>query len=560
MSHLPYARDTSTHSFAEELFSLSPVVGGRLHPQVSCSNFELDETDPTPKPHHNHAHKFSLRTFFSFIGPGLLSSAAFVDPGNIESDLQAGAYAGYQLLWVVAMATLVGFLFQSLAIRLGTVSGRDLATNCKLAFPQHRVRLLWAMTQIAIVASDIQEIVGSAVAFRLLFGFPLWLGCLLTGLDTITFLGLQATGLRKLEAVFGVCLFTLVVCFFGNFAVSQPSGELIAEGMVPTSMNHRVFIQAAGILGAIIMPHNIFLHSALVLSRDVDRTSPSSVKEANFYYTLESSLTLLMTFFVNAAIVSVFAHGFYSSTCAGISTTIDGMEPPFACVEAGDLSLTTSQYCALDSTGRAGTCQPIGLQVAGEPLEKLLGSSARIMWAVGLLAAGQTSTVTGTYAGQFVMEGMLELHLPNWQRVAFTRSVSLIPALFVALVAANDHFAADRLDAWLNVVQMVQLPFALVPLLALCSSAQVMGNEFRLSNTEKRVGWALTGLVVLANAFLLHTMVGNAKWVMACGMGLVVVYVAVLVGFVNPQLAITTLPTLLEEVPLVSSSHNHYST
>lgn len=559
MSHLPYARDTSTHSFAEELFSLSPVVGGRLHPQVSCSNFELDETESTPKPHHHHAHKFSLQTFFSFVGPGLLSSAAFVDPGNIESDLQAGAYAGYQLLWVVATSTLVGFLFQSLAIRLGTVSGRDLATNCKLAFPQQRVRLLWAMTQVAIVASDIQEIVGSAVAFRLLFGFPLWVGCLLTGLDTITFLGLQATGLRKLEAVFGVCLLTLVVCFFGNFAVSQPSPELIAGGMIPTAMNHRVFIQAAGILGAIIMPHNIFLHSALVLSRDVDRTSPSSVKEATFYYTLESSLTLLMTFFVNAAIVSVFAHGFYSSTCAGVSTAIDGMEPPFACVEAGDLSLTTSQYCELDSTGRAGTCQPIGLQVAGEPLEKLLGSSARVMWAVGLLAAGQTSTVTGTYAGQFVMEGMLELHLPNWQRVAFTRSVSLVPALCVALVAANDRFAADRLDAWLNVVQMVQLPFALVPLLALCSSAQVMGDQFRLSNTEKRVGWALTAVVVLANAFLLHTMVGNTKGLVAAGgVGLAVVYVAVLVGFVRPQPAIAA--TLAEAAPLVATTHKLYST
>lgn len=562
--------DGDEGSFADGMFSISPLLKGGVLPALSCEDFVLEESVATPgtpshlQQRHYHSHKFSFKTFLSFVGPGLLSSAAFVDPGNIESDLQAGAYAGYQLLWVVALATAIGFLFQSLAIRLGTVTGKDLATNCKDNFSRRDVVFLWCMTQIAIVGSDIQEIVGSAVAFRLLFGFPLWVGCLLTGFDTLTFLGLQATGIRRMEALFGVCLLTLVVCFFGNFAVSSPDSVQIFEGMVPRVLEKHVFLQAAGILGAIIMPHNIFLHSALVLSREVDRESVSSVKEANFYFTLESALTLLMTFFVNAAIVSVFANGFYSEECASIHTPIDGFDPPFACVQDGDLSLTTSQQCLLDSNGMPGTCQPIGLQVAGGPLENLLGSSARIMWAIGLLAAGQTSTVTGTYAGQFVMEGMLDLHLPNWQRVAFTRSVSLVPSLIVAVLASHDHFAADRLDQWLNVVQMVQLPFALVPLLACCSSSKVMGDTFKLTLTEKRVGWSMGLLVIAANFFLLHTLVSvRSRWVMGCAVLACLVYVLTLIRFLNPQSNPSSAifdynnkaaTRNIEELPLVSTA------
>jgi len=463
------------------------------------------ELIPVP---HEPSKRFSFRTLLSYIGPGLLTSVAFVDPGNIESDLQAGAYAGYSLLWVVALSTTVGLLFQSLSARLGTVTGKDLATNCSEHFGGKKVVLLWCMTQIAIIGSDIQEIVGSAVAFRLLFGLPLWAGCLLTGLDTLTFLGLHASGIRKLEAAFAMMILTMVICFFANFFMTGPDPQKIVEGIMFPKVTRHNAIQAASILGAVIMPHNIYLHSALVLSRDVDRTKPREIREANFYFTLEAAMALFVAFCINTAIVSVFAHGFFSPTCEKLrhplvlkSTFREPVYPPYACVPMDhDIGMTSAQCVSMMDT--PGTCQPIGLQVAGKPLETLLGSSSTILWAIGLLAAGQCSTVTGTYAGQFVMEGMLNLSLPNWQRVAITRMVALIPATIVALIAADHYLAADRLDEWLNVVQSVQLPFAIIPLLTCCGDKMIMG-EFSLSRTEKILGWGIGGTVIIINIVLL---------------------------------------------------------
>lgn len=467
---------------------------------------------------HTPSARFEFSTLWRYVGPGLLTSVAFVDPGNIESDLQAGAYAGYRLMWVVGLSTTMGFYFQSLAMRLGTATGKDLATHCAEQFGGRRVQLLWLMTQIAIIGSDIQEIVGSAVAFRLLFGIPLWAGCLFTALDTFTFLGLHATGLRRLEALFGALILTMVICFFANFFLTKPEPMQILEGLLIPSVTEHNAIQAASILGAVIMPHNIFLHSALVLSRDVDRSQPAQIREANFYFTIEIALALFVAFLINGAIVSVFAHGFFSSSCEAVSKSlglhgdiVDRVFPPFACVPVGQGVPTTTDSC-YTGLGSKGTCQPIGLQVAGKPLEALLGTSASTLWAIGLLAAGQSSTVTGTYAGQFVMEGMLNLDLPNWKRVAFTRFVALIPATFVAVLASHDYLAADRLDEWLNVVQSVQLPFALIPLLTLCGDPSIMSDEFMLSSKERTLGWTLGVVVMLIDVFLLGDKVQGSSF------------------------------------------------
>jgi NRAMP (natural resistance-associated macrophage protein)-like metal ion transporter len=276
------------------------------------------------------------------------------------------------------------------------------------------------MTQIAIIGSDIQEIMGSAIAFRVLFGIPLWAGCLITGLDTLTFLAIQVTGVRKLEAVFGVLILTMCVCFFATFVTQLPDGELIAEGLFVPTVMERNLIQAVSIVGAIVMPHNIYLHSALVLSRDIDRSRPSKIREANKYFALEATLALFVSLLINCAIVSVFAHAFYSDTCANIATPLtfasgDVIEPPFACVPTTTDSsqlLYSTVACSTASHG-IGTCRPIGLQGAASALEGVMGSSARVLWAVGLLAAGQSSTMTGTFAGQFVMEAFLHLQVGN---------------------------------------------------------------------------------------------------------------------------------------------------
>jgi NRAMP (natural resistance-associated macrophage protein)-like metal ion transporter len=559
MIHKKYSRESNSNGYEsaiEASATPSPSHHHQLQQQQEDESFS-DAIPPSPRlevleafadrmfssrselvevPHtadDNLARKFSFRTLLSYVGPGLLTSVAFVDPGNIESDLQAGSYSGYRLLWVVALSTAIGLMFQSLAARLGTVTGKDLASNCAQRFGYKDVRVLWCMAQVAIIGSDIQEIVGSAVAFRLLFGFPLWIGCLLTGLDTLTFLGLHATGIRRLEAVFAMLILIMVVCFFANFFITSPDISKMVEGIFVPKVTEQNSIQAASILGAVIMPHNIFLHSALVLSRDVDRTKVNEVREANFYFTLEAGLALFVAFLINTAIVSVFAHGFYSSTCEQIFNPLslysqpnsEKVDPPFACVPVDRNTAGTNQQCT-SGLNVPGTCQPIGLQVAGKPLESLLGQSASLLWAIGLLAAGQSSTVTGTYAGQFVMEGMLNLRLANWKRVAFTRMVALVPATFVAVLASHDYLAADRLNERLNVVQSVQLPFALVPLLTLCGDSTVMGSEFRLSSFEKIVGWAIGTAIICVNIFLLvDRLETESKGMIALAGGFAVFYI-----------------------------------
>ena len=450
---------------------------------------------------------FSWSLFFAYTGPGWLMSIAYVDPGNLESDLQAGAFAKYDLLWVLLTSTLLGLLFQVLAVRLGAVTGRDLAETCRLKFSSAESKILWAMTQIAIIGSDIQEIVGSAVAFRVLFGLPLWAGCLLTGLDTLSFLMIHYLGVRKLEAFFGVLILTMCCCFFATFfAGAQDWGGIIYGTFVPTA-SERAAVQAVGIIGAVIMPHNIYLHSSLVLSRSIDRTRPEKIKEANFYFTVESTVALLVSFMINAAVVAVFAEGFYSDACAAISDPLtlhpdnQVVQPPFACVPFdGDGGVHSGIQCVSES-GIAGTCAPIGLQGAASALRSALGPSSRILWAVGLLAAGQSSTMTGTYAGQFVMEGFLRITVPNWVRLAITRSIALIPATLVAVIANTDSLAADKLDEWLNVLQSVQLPFAMLPLLRFTGDEGIMG-EFVNGRKITALGWTIGVLIIAINVYL----------------------------------------------------------
>lgn len=387
--------------------------------------------------------RFSWKKLWHFTGPGFLMSIAYLDPGNLTSDLQSGAYTGYELIWVLFVATLLGLLLQVLAARLGVVTGHDLAQLCRANYSRRTSILLWIMTELAIIGSDIQEVIGSAIAFNLLLGLPLYAGVLITGADTFTFLALHYFGVRKLEALFCTLIGTMCLCFFVDFGYIQPSGSGIMKGFIP-SMSSYAVLQAVGLIGAVIMPHNFYLHSALVKSRAVDRRKEHKVREANFYFAIESAVALGVSFLINLAVVSVFAAGFFKDECAQNGQAWVGDE-----------------------------CREVSLEDAGTVLEKALGSTAKYVWGIGLLAAGQSATMTGTYAGQFVMEGFVSIPVPQWQRVLFTRAIALGPALLVALLANGN---TDVMSAWLNVLQSVQLPFALLPLLHFTSSPKWMGN------------------------------------------------------------------------------------
>jgi len=442
------------------------------------------------------------RCLWAFTGPGWLMSMAYLDPGNLESDLQAGAYAGYHLLWVLFWATVMGLALQVLAARLGVTTGLNLAQTCRKYYSRWQVRTLWVMTETAIIGSDIQEVIGSAIAFKILFDIPLWLGCLITATDTFSFLGLHYFGMRKLEAVFTTLIATMAACFWINYAQAPPdAGEVALGTVVPTVPSYST-VQAVGILGAVIMPHNIYLHSALVQSRKVDRTRPETVHTANKYNAIESSGALFFSFLINLAVVAVFARAFFVEACAS------NIDTNMACVPG---SSQPDGWKSKDGTctvnGASGYCQEIGLATAGDALQKTLGASAKYVWAVGLLAAGQASTMTGTYAGQFVMEGFLQIKVAPWLRVAFTRSLALGPAILVALSTEDHPSTSDTLDEWLNILQSIQLPFALLPVLHFTSSKQIMGEEFANGYVMRASMWAIAMLVIVTNVYLIFDFV-----------------------------------------------------
>lgn len=451
-------------------------------------------------------NRFSWRTLWAYAGPGWLMSIAYVDPGNLESDLQAGAYGGYQLIWVLFSATVMGFFLQVLAARLGVVTGKNLAEMCTAMYPRWASLVLWVMTEIAIVGSDIQEVLGSAIAFQILFNFPLWVGCLITGVDAFTFLLLHRYGIRKLEAFFVSLIAVMLVCFCVNFFRGGVATSDVASGFFPRVQSYAV-VQAVGIVGAVIMPHNIFLHSALVQTRQVDPGNARKVREANKYFAIESGGALFVSFLINLAVLGVFAKGFFSTDC---TRSFDEHGINTACVPGGVADGDSYGTCQL-SNGIAGECQGIGLSQAGVALSGMLGQYAETIWAIGLLAAGQSSTMTGTYAGQFVMEGFLNLHLSPWKRVAVTRCMSLVPALAVALLSEANPQDSDRMDEFLNILQSIQLPFALLPVLIFTSSKHVMGARFVNSSATVITGWVFGAIVCVINLYLIFVNVKDMQ-------------------------------------------------
>nr|CAD1822635.1 unnamed protein product [Ananas comosus var. bracteatus] len=415
------------------------------------------------------APPFSWRKLWRFTGPGFLMSIAFLDPGNLEGDLQAGAIAGYSLLWLLLWATTMGLLIQLLSARLGVATGRHLAELCRDEYPRWARVALWVMAEMALIGADIQEVIGSAIAIKIISGgwIPLWAGVVITAFDCFIFLFLENYGVRKLEAFFGILIATMGISFAIMFGETQPSAKELLLGIIVPKLHTKTIRQAVGVVGCVIMPHNVFLHSALVQSRKINTGKKTRVREAISYYSIESTLALAVSFIINVFVTTVFAKGFYGSQ------------------EAGN----------------------IGLENAGEFLQKKYG--ARLfpilyIWGIGLLASGQSSTITGTYAGQFIMGGFLNLRLRKWVRAMITRSCAIVPTIIVALFFDTENAGMDALNESLNVLQSVQIPFVLIPLITLVSKEQVMGS-FKIGPIAKVVSWVVVVFLIAINGYLLVT-------------------------------------------------------
>ncbi|KAJ1429531.1 NRAMP family [Sesbania bispinosa] len=387
---------------------------------------------------------FSWKKLWLFTGPGLLMSVAFLDPGNLEGDLQAGAIAGYSLLWLLMWSTIMGLLIQLLSARLGVATGRHLAELCREEYSNWARLVLWFLAELALIAADIQEVIGSAIAIKILSHgiLPIWAGVVITAFDCFFFLFLENYGVRKLEGVFAIFIGTMAFSFAWMFFDTNPSEEELMMGLLIPRVSSKTLRQAVEIVGCVITPHNVFLHSALVQSRDIDIRNKGQVQEAINYYTIESSIALLVTLVINLFVITVFARVFYGTEQAN----------------------------------------GIGLVNAGQYLEERYGGGLfpiLYIWGIGLLAAGQSSTITGTYAGQFITEGFLKLNIKKWLRALITRSCAIVPTMIVAIVFNTSEGSLDTLNEWLNVLQAIQIPFALIPLLTLVSKEEVMGS-FRI--------------------------------------------------------------------------------
>ncbi|XP_054751455.2 natural resistance-associated macrophage protein 2-like [Lytechinus pictus] len=369
------------------------------------------------------------------------------------------------------------------------IIGYHLAQVCYREYPTVPRIALWIMIEIAIIGSDIQEVVGSAVAINLLSNnkIPIYAGCLITGVDTFTFLFLESAGLRKLEALFGALITTMGGAFLYMYIVVAPDQGEILKGMwFPwcEGCHLPAIQQAVGIVGAVIMPHNIYLHSALVLTRKVDHKDKSEVRESNMYYSIESAIALFISFLINLFVVAVFAAAFYPS-------------------------------------------QDATLLNAGKLIHDKYGNVMKIIWGIGLLAAGQSSTMTGTYAGQFAMEGFLGIKWAKWKRVLLTRSIAMVPTLLVAVLAGN---TLDELNSIINVIQSIQLPFALLPILYFTSQERLMG-EFKNSRFIKFIVWCLAVLIMGVNFYLVFAELADKPWWAYFLMSILGVIYVIFVGY-----------------------------
>ena len=420
--------------------------------------------------------KNPFKRLFAFLGPAYLVSVGYMDPGNWATDLEGGAVFGYALIWVLLMSNLMAVLLQTLSARLGVVTGHDLAQACRAEYSRPVTLALWLMAEVAIAATDLAEILGTIIALKLLFGIPLLWGCLVTAFDTFLLLYIQKLGIRKMEAFILVLVATIGVCFMLEMFLAKPDLVAAARGLRPSLPPGSLFV-AIGILGATVMPHNLYLHSALVQSRKIgpDRASRAAACRYNL---IDSGIALNAAFFVNAAILMLAAAVFHRGGVGKV-----GIE------EAHRLLPSFLQF-----------------QIPH------VGPAAPLLFGVALLLAGQSSTLTGTLAGQIVMEGYLRLRVDPWLRRLATRLIALVPA--VVVIALTGESSTQRLLVLSQVVLSLQLSFAVIPLIHFTSDRRNMG-VFASPTWVRVLAWLTAAIIVGLNTKLVADNV--AEWVEAAG-------------------------------------------
>jgi manganese transport protein len=411
------------------------------------------------------AGKTGWRKLMAFIGPAYLVSVGYMDPGNWATDIAGGSQFGYKLIWVLLMSNLMALLLQSLSARLGIVRGLDLAQASRNTYPSYINYPLYVLAQIAIIACDLAEIIGMAIGLNLLFGLPLIWGVSITILDTFLLLFLMNKGMRIMEVFIVSMVFIVGISFLTEMFIVKPQIGEVLSGFAPSLLSGNALYIAIGIIGATVMPHNLYLHSSLVQTRKIERT-PKGIKESLKYNLIDTTIALNLAFFVNAAILILAATAFYKN----------------------------------------GLFEVAEIQDAYKLLDNIFGSVAPTLFAIALIASGQSSTITGTLAGQIVMEGHLNLRIQPWIRRLITRLLAILPAFFTII-----FFGEQALGALLILSQVVlslQLGFAVIPLIHFNSDREKM-KEYTIKNWVKILAWLTALIIVSLNVQLVIEEIGS---------------------------------------------------
>ncbi len=409
-----------------------------------------------------------LRKLLAFMGPGALVAVGYVDPGNWATSIEGGSEFGYTLLSVILIASLIATLMQEMAARLGIATSMDLAQATSASVGKKLSFFLWILTEVAIIATDIAEVIGSAIALKLLFNIPILLGVTITTLDVLLLLLLQKRSFRIIESVVIILMSTIFIIFAYEILLSNPNVTDLVQGYIPSSdivTNPSILFVGLGILGATVMPHNLYLHSSIIQTRSYERTEKGK-KEAVNFARIDSIFSLTIAFLINSMILILGASAFY-----GNGQVVSGIEDAYALL-----------------------APTIGASIAST------------LFAIALLASGQNSTITGTLSGQIVMEGFIHLRVKPWVRRIITRLLAVIP-VFIVTIIAGENGTTDLL-IFSQVILSMQLPFALVPLVLFTSDKHKMGS-FVNSTWVKLVAWTATVIIICLNVYLVvYTLIG----------------------------------------------------
>jgi len=434
----------------------------------------LDEVNGTVEVPQNAGF---WRTLIAYTGPGALIAVGYMDPGNWITSISGGAQYKYTLLTVVLMSSLIAMLLQAMSARLGIVTGKDLAQLTRERTGKFTGIVLWVITELAIVATDVAEIIGSGIALKLLFGFPLIVGILITAADVLLLLVLMKLGFRKIEAIVATLVAVILFVFLYEVILAQPHMSEVMKGYLPSShvvTNQGMLYLSLGIVGATVMPHDLYLGSSISQTRNFDRKNRKSVAQAIRFTTIDSNIQLTLAFVVNSLLLILGAALFYGTS--------------------SDLGRFVDLYNALSNS-----------QIVGAIASPILS----MLFALALLASGQSSTITGTLAGQIIMEGFINLKMPLWAQRLLTRLISVTPVIAFAIYYHDNEAKIENLLTFSQVFLSVALPFAMIPLVLFTSNSKLMG-EFANKTWIKILAWVITVILIILNVYLILNTLGLA--------------------------------------------------